>query len=397
VTNYGERDISTSIVIRLDGVLWESDTEILPAEDQFAFIFELDEPFTTIEAEIIPAEDEADQLPLDNIAWTVAAGGGARQALWISADNNLFMEQVLRSIPSLTTVRGNASSERLPAQEFDLYIFDGWLPDVLPDGDMLIINPPRGTSLFTVGNEIENTANIRLVQRDDPRLAFVDVSEMNLRAFRRVTDTGWADVLMETDGGALLLSGETDDARQIALLTFNLRDSDLPLQIAFPILISNLIEWFTPADMLNIPAGLRVADTVTIRPSVGVDSVTVTAPTGESTDFTADGRPITYANTTQPGLYSVDLLQEGEIVQSQAFAVNLFGLDESDITPVPVDELILGGSQSVTDDDDQLGVREFWALAAFLALLMLLIEWYVYHRRLQVPTVMRPLRRAVAR
>lgn len=397
VVNYGERDVSTSIVIRLDGVLWESQTEFVPGENRYSFIFELDQPFTTIEAEIIPADDEADQLELDNFAWAVGEGGGARRALWVSEGNNLFLEQVLRSIPSLTTVRGNPASERLPAQEFDLYVFDGWLPNILPDGDMLIINPPRGTSLFTVGDEIEDTANIRLVQRDDPRLAFVDVSEMNLRAFRRVTDTGWADVLIEADGGALLLSGETDDARQIALLTFNLRDSDLPLQIAFPILISNLVEWFTPADVLNIPAGLRVGDTVTIRPSVGVDSITVTAPTGESSDFAADGRALTYSSTAQPGLYTVDLLQEGEVVQTQAFAVNLFGLDESDITPVPVDELILGGSQSVTDDDDQLGVREFWSIAALLALLMLLIEWYVYHRRLQVPTVMRPLRRAVAR
>ena len=43
--------------------------------------------------------------------------------------------------------------------------------------------------------------------------------------------------------------------------------------------------------------------------------------------------------------------------------------------------------------NEQLGVREFWSLVAFLALLVLLIEWYVYHQRLRVPTIMTPLQR----
>jgi hypothetical protein len=34
-----------------------------------------------------------------------------------------------------------------------------------------------------------------------------------------------------------------------------------------------------------------------------------------------------------------------------------------------------------------LGQREYWPWAALLALLILLIEWYVYHRRLRAPMV----------
>ena len=42
----------------------------------------------------------------------------------------------------------------------------------------------------------------------------------------------------------------------------------------------------------------------------------------------------------------------------------------------------------------EIGQREYWPLLALLALLVLLIEWYAYHRRLRAPTVFRPLRGA---
>jgi len=399
VVNYSERDISTSLVVRLDGTLWESQTDIIPGELQQSFVFELDEPFTTIEAEIIPDDERADQLALDNTAWAVRTGGGVRRVLWVSAEDNLFLAQVLRSLPALDVVRGNANNARLPEQTFDLYIFDGWLPNILPDSDMLIINPPSSTPLFTLGAAVEgeSVGAVRVVRRDDARVAFVDLDNLNLRRYSTINDNGWAQTLIQAGDDPLLLSGETDDGRQIALLPFDLRDSDLPLQIAFPILVSNLVDWFTPADVLNIPAGLRVGDTVTVRPPIGTETITVSLPDGSERSYPADGRALTFTDTHQPGLYTVDLTLENNTTQSQAFAVNLFGLGESDITPVAAGDLILGGGQVNTADDDQLGVRELWSIAALLALLVLLIEWYVYHRRLQVPTVFRPLRRATAR
>ena len=46
---------------------------------------------------------------------------------------------------------------------------------------------------------------------------------------------------------------------------------------------------------------------------------------------------------------------------------------------------------------DEVGQHEFWPLAALLALIVLLIEWTVYQRRLMVRTVLRPaLRRRAA-
>ena len=44
-------------------------------------------------------------------------------------------------------------------------------------------------------------------------------------------------------------------------------------------------------------------------------------------------------------------------------------------------------------NENNLGQREFWFPIALLAFAVLMIEWYVYHQRLQVPTVMTPVMR----
>ena len=236
------------------------------------------EEFTTIEAELLLDDNVVDYLDSDNRAWTVQQQVNTRRTLLMTPESNVFLEQVLRSLAGVQTFKGDATSGQLPNQDFDLYIFSDWLPNAFPDGDMLIINPPRTTSLFTIGEEIENTRRIEVAQPDDPRMAFVDVDALNLRVFRDI-EADWADPLIVSDGGALLLAGE-NDGRQIAILTFDIRDSDLPLQIAWPILISNLLEWFTPSQTVAVPDGLSVGDTVVIRPPIGADSLRVTLPSG---------------------------------------------------------------------------------------------------------------------
>ena len=60
---------------------------------------------------------------------------------------------------------------------------------------------------------------------------------------------------------------------------------------------------------------------------------------------------------------------------------------------MPEAELRLGGALAASDADEKLGTQEFWMWLALAALLLLAIEWYVYHRRLQVPTLLGATRR----
>jgi len=395
LTNYGDQDVEVIFDLRVDGELFTAERYTVPANDNLPLVSRaLPENFTTLQAGLtLPAESSvADYLADDNVAWTVSAGSGARRALLVS-EGNRFLEQILSTLPGLTAFQSNPNVG-LPGGQFDLYVFDGWLPATLPDGDLLIIDPPGSTALFTVGEELtqpesldatDPTANIR-VRTADPRMAFVDFSTVNLRAFKLVT-APWAEALIEANGGPLLLAGETD-GRQIAILTFDVRDSDLPLQIAWVTLMVSLVDWFTPQQVIDVPNGLRVGDSLSLNPPLDATGVRVILPDGTTTDLPTAGAAI-FTNTRTPGLYRVEVLQDDDVTQTAAFAVNVFDAGESNITPRQT--ITLGGTVVSETEVEEIGQREFWSLLALAALIILLIEWYAYHRRLRAPTVFKPL------
>ncbi len=389
ITNYSQQDANVIFDLRVDGNLFKADRYTVPAGASLPITYDtLPEKFSVLQAGLtMPAESTVpDNLAEDNTAWAVESGSGQHRALLIS-ESNLFLEQVLRSLPGIQAFRGDPNLS-LPNDPYDLYIFDGWLPadNILPDGDLLIINPPRSTRLFTVGAESDQTGHI-LVKRDDPRMSFVDFESVNILKFRSVTGADWADELIKADGGPLLLAG-VQDGRHVAILTFDLHNSDLPLQITWPILMANLLEWFTPRAAISVPGGLQVGQSLSIQPPLDASSIHFTLPDGSTRDLPVDRQTLVFADTELPGVYTADVFAGGEVIQSAQFAVNLFSPNESDIAPR--DTISLSNTTISAATRDEVGQREFWPWAALLGLLILLIEWYVYQRRLQVRTVFKP-------
>ena len=388
VTNYGDEPADVSLVIRLDDVLRLSRSGTVPPRSQLPIPFDepIAEPFETLSAILTFDNDVDDFLELDNRAWTVRSEASTRRIYYVSQGGNLFLEQALRSLPGVQTFRGDPQNRGLPADPFDLYVFSGWLPNSLPDGDMLLINPPHTTSLFSLGGARDATDDIEIIAGESPITAFVNLDEMSLLQFRDIR-ADWSKPLIRAADGDLLLAGEAN-ARQVAILPFDLRDSNLPLLIAWPVLMANLLDWFSPSEIVSLPNGLSVGDALVIQLPLLADSVRVTAPDGTTHDLPANDQTLVFSDTRQLGLYLLEILQAGEVTQRQRFAVNLFATGESDIAPIAEGDLALGGGMVEVDADEQLGLREFWTVAAILALLLLLIEWIVYHRRLRVPTLL---------
>jgi hypothetical protein len=393
VTNYSDTPADISLVIRLDDVLRFSRSGTIPPQSQLPIPFDepISDPFNTLSASLTFDNEVNNFLALDDTAWTVQNNVNTRRIFYVSAEDNIFIEQVLRSLPGTQTFRGDPNNTRLPNDNFDLYVFSDWLPDILPTSDMILINPPRTTPLFTVGDVVEQPTDIAITATDSPITAFVDLDEMSLLQFRQIT-ADWATPLITTSDGDLLLIGETN-GQQIAILPFDVRDSNLPLLIAYPVLMANLVDWFTPADIVSLPDGLSIGDSVIIHPPLLADAIRVTAPDASVTEQAIDSPTIIYSDTHQLGVYLLEIITNDEVTQAQNFAVNLFTTGESDITPIPKDSLQLGGTATDAETEAQLGLREFWGIFVMLTLLVLSIEWYVYHKRLQVPTMLTPLQR----
>lgn len=389
ITNYGDAEAEVILNLRVDGaaVPVASSRYVVPPRSDLPIVSTsaLSMDFRTLQADLTVSVNSQgrDYLDLDNTAWAVARGSSERRVLLLT-EGNLFLEQGLRSMPGVELIRGQIDRP-LPTQPFDLYVFDGVLPAALPAGDILVLNPPRSTPLFTVGGLTEATANLRAAS-DDPLLTFVDFRNVNVLNFRQVVAVGgWARTLIEADGGPLLLAGDVQ-GRQVAVLTFDIRNSDLPLNIAWPVLLANLLEWFTPGQVLVNTGSLNVGDTVIARPPLEADRVRLVRPDGETRDQEVIRDTLIFTDTDAPGLYTLEVYQDETLIRSQVFAVNLFNAVESDIAPRA---LTLGGVELSGEMADEPGQFEFWPLVALLALAMLLVEWYAYHQRSRIPTLLR--------
>ena len=405
VTNYGDEPAELIFDVRVDDALLEAERQtVQPGESRPVIITTLPDSFGSIRAAFTSPREGGltDLLSLDDAAFAAAPTGtgidGQRRVLVVT-EGNRFLEQGLRSLPGLAVVV--LPPGRLPRTAYDLYVFDGWLPDVLPQGDMLIINPPQSTALFTVGETLvrpedpaaeDPTANIE-VAVDDPRVTYLEMSAVNLLQFKAV-DAPWADVLVRADGGALVLAGQ-DAGNQIAILTFDLRDSDLPLQIAFPILLSSLVQWAAPQGVVQ-QYSVSVGGAVDFTPPPGTDNLLVTRPDGTVSRIPANGTErVLFTDTEQIGLYSVVAYAIDREVSRGQFAVNLFDPIESNIRPYP--SIMIGSSAIAPESGEQTGQREFWPLLTLLAAALVLIEWIVDHRRRRLPQQLGALQRRPSR
>ena len=170
----------------------------------------------------------------------------------------------------------------------------------------------------------------------------------------------------------LLFAGELDD-RRIAVIAFDLRRSDLPLQVAFPILLNNLTSWLA-ASSAQTPLALAPGEPLTFAPPLTVDAVNIVRPDGASVRLLPEQGRVQFADTADLGLYQITW----DGVTQARFAVNLAATQESNIAPQSL--TAAAGDNGQASPLLQAARREWWRLPAFVALIVLVAEWGAYQR-----------------
>lgn len=379
VTNYGSQDAEIILTLRADDDPLPVFNErfIVPGGASLPFVSSRGlDGYSVLQATVTTAVNSVgrDLLTVDNTAWTVARAAIGRRVLLISEDN-LFLEQVLRSLPGVSVFKTRPDAG-LPAETFDLYVYDQAVPRQPPPGDVLLIGPPVGVpGWFGVAGEVRGPPPLEAETTDD-RMVFVDFDAVNIGRTQDLRGVSWGDVLLRAGDTPLIVAGDRG-GRQIVIFGFALRDTDLQLNIAFPILMSNLMAWFSPVGSI-VNAAPAVGDVVLIQPPLEADAVRVTRPDGVERTLPVDADQIVYTDTSLPGVYRLEIFSGGTLLQAQPFAVNLFDPLESDIAPRDVS---LSGTPVLVQRADEQGQFEVWPLLAALALAVLMLEWWIYHRR----------------
>jgi len=263
-----------------------------------------------LEVRLVSAEDgatgEPDQLGVDDRAWAIVPPDHLRRILLV-AEGDPYLETALTYLPN-TELYGVTPDDYGPGTKpelFDLIIFEGFVPDDLPSTAILAIAPPKSSELGDVTGTVREPG-IGALDPDEPVLRYVDLSTTHIAEARRLTLPDWARVIVPGPRNApLLYAGERAGLRT-AVLAFEPRRSDLPLQVAFPILLANLAGELLGGSSVPVEA-VPPGSPVTLPLPSGATGLKVTRPDGSTVELapgTVGGTSVTFSQTELPGVYT---------------------------------------------------------------------------------------------
>jgi hypothetical protein len=373
IANYSHQQRSIPVELYADGRLVGVQTAILPAGASGAIQWGPLPPATRfLHARII----SQDAMTIDHEAWAIAGGSMHGRVLLVTKGNS-FLEASLRLQPNIDLFE-TTPDKYANVGNFDLTVFDGYVPSRLPSGAIFFVDPPAGLYIFGKSGAEIIVSHISAGSNSQKLLDQVDLSSIHIvHKSHQLTPAPSMQTVIVTPETPLLIAGEQNN-RHIAVLSFNLHDSDLPLQPMFPILIYNLVNWFLP---FPVPGNAQVApDTpVTIQAWPGAERITITGP-GQQPVTVAPPFPVTvFHQTDKIGIYSVTQYTQNQELHG-AFVINLFDPLQSRLTPAAQ----LPIAQSIPFDSRSPAIprvlREIWPWIAAFLLLVLCAEWWLFSR-----------------
>ncbi|QDG54124.1 VWA domain-containing protein [Persicimonas caeni] len=375
VKNYFDRAVEAELQIHADGRLVDTKPlSLQPGETMQRFYPSQAVSGEKLEARVrLTSRDARDVFPLDDRAFAMLPSIRKVRVLAVS-DGNLFLEGPLLLNPNLEVERikpDQYTPDR--SKGFDVTIFDSVAPALPQEGNFVFFDPPAEGSPWEQRGDIDDPI-ITAVKDSHPLMRWITLKDLNIGAATSWRTGRWDSTVAASFGKPLIVTRKRDNLNLIGV-AFDIRNSDMPLRVAFPVFMINVVDYFTLDDDSYIP-NYTTGDTWAVDVAKGADKATVTTPTGEQTEVPVyNGRAV--FNGDQTGFYTVATADE-----TKTIAANLSNLRESRIAP---GDLELGKAKVDQDADSLIFERnELWIWAILALVLLLLIEWATYNRRVTV-------------
>jgi hypothetical protein len=336
----------------------------------------------------------ADVFPLDDQAFALLPARKKQKVLLVTVDN-LFLEGALLVYDNIDERKVRPDEyEKNPsiADGFDVVIFDDYTPKVMPPppASLLYFHPTGPDSPIAIGREL-TAPRITEVDEGHPVMRWVSMSDVYMdKTLVFAPDARKGESTLALAVRDSVIAAKRDGRRKILAFGFSLpslgRDSatDLPLRVAFPMLLVNALDWFAgdQTDLLTTySTGTR--ERVPLDGVVGATQAEVKGPDGTLTQTPViDGLATFYASRV--GYYDVAAKNAGGGTMAQIeLAANLASPTESDIAPST--ELVLGGKKLAEPEAFAITrSRKLWTYLILLAMALIVMEWVTYHRRITV-------------
>lgn len=375
--NYGDSAIPATVNVYADGELVDSQKTSVAGGKTVGFT-----PRLPTNAKLLTAEVKADDaLAADNFGATSGDPNAALNVLLVS-NGNPFLERALLLDPRVILDRTSSlpAEAKNPESKYDVVIFDDIASETVSARGVLVFGTQgvirSGRILDTEPRPIYRSA------QEHPVVRGVDFAGVAIESLGKVTPGAGAKELVESSAGPLVLV--KDGTQREVCLPFALLKSDFPLQVGFPILVANALDFL---------AGEAGKDSLFVRPNVPFGF-----PTDEAVTFSGESKglgfelpkewtgPVPGAKVITPVNSSVTLRDQRRIGgyslsiggSKKQVLVTLNSEIESNIRPRSNVNL---GSGQVSATASPLRLSDAHRPILLALLLLLAAEWWMFARR----------------
>jgi von Willebrand factor type A domain/Aerotolerance regulator N-terminal len=366
-----------------DGALVDlTKLRLQPGERLPRFYPQLSGASRTLEAKIARVDGSHDDLSVDDHAYALLPERRRAKVLVVTAGNTyLEAALLLDEYLDVTDVAPQGYATAIAKGGWDAVLFDGVTPAELPKASALYLDPRGPGGPVRVLGALK-TPGFDKVDRKHPAVRFLALDDVNVAEGHRLVPESGDKVLGAADGGAspILVAGTRGGFKFVAL-GFDVRESDLPLRIAWPLFVLDCINWFTDEDAEYLSA-YRTGEVWRIPVGSAVAKAVVKMPDGSKQPVAVhEGRAVLLGE--RAGFYELRDDAGDDSARPVAFAANLLDAEESAIAPQ--DKLIVDGKGAGELTGYRFGVRrEIWVYLLLAAALLTALEWATYHRRVTV-------------
>jgi hypothetical protein len=344
VRNFGHVALKTSLELRYDDHLLDVKPLTLdPGGSQTLVFSSVPRPSASARGHFTATLDTTDALSLDNIARVWLPPPRPVRVLLIT-NGNVFLEKALSADAGVSyeLLAPDAWNESIAAK-FDVVILDDFVPAARPIASTFYIK----RSPFDAGSALDQPV-LTEVDATHPTLRLLDFTHTTILRAQPLElpapDTEWTYAApLRSFDHAILVVGEKrpPNSRRVAALGLDLSATDLPLRIAFPLLVTNTVHWL---------AGGTAKAPVAFRAGEG--------------------------GMVKNGFFPID--HDG---RTEWIAVNTFDENESDLSGPSASASAPIVSSSLRNALTPMLTWPLWRYLAIGDLALFTLEWSLFHRR----------------
>ncbi len=363
VRNYGDTDAEKTVTIFNNNMAVDVSDVTIPAGGERSLVFtDIYEDSAEITVTISPE----DILSADD-TYYLAVNKAQTAKILLVTDGNTFLENAFK-LTDNTEIYKMTPETMVTADlsGYDLYIFDGVMPDEVPtDGCLFILNPPEDNGFLEVGE----TAELNCYAEGSTNLTADGTLSFIIAEAKSITRPSWAVTEATADGMPIIIRGE-NNGQKVCVFSFDIHNTDLPLLQDFPVMIYNLTDWFLP-DRSGVQSVTHCGESLNIQALASAEKITVTDTEGNDRVVAPPFPASNYSDTEEAGFYTVTYENSDGSETITSIAVNTAVEGESELSA------LYGQNVEGNTGTASKGGAGLMEILIILAVIALLAEWWV--------------------